>query len=1121
MFFKKLSKNRITLFASLALSLLGVGVMGVSTFAWFQIEANDVDPISGGDITAGSSNLVVDTVTGYKYEYDDLDTNSIDYSSGQVSSYTPVGTQEDNNDDLDEEMVDFDIPTGGDGYYLLGDSTFAGKHGTQDSSYDWKFPTSVKFKEINNSELDVYHINGISFDVNEQVRIKHHGFGDGSVVSNTWISVTVDSNSSSYAQIAGNNIKIKTAGTYNLWYDAATNKVGLELSQAASVYNRSIKKNHSNKTTRASDLTSKAYTKIVLNNSGCDWWYRSLWIESINLATDYTLDHLEAFISANYGTEETGDWNKSSTTKSWKRSGDGFNLCAGGSGTSLTFYLPDWLNYCKVYLLSSKPDNGNDKVADIYMNYLNNLYSDAGKSRRWDNAGVEKHGSAGTNGKGKTVTFTARYESGTYQGYNNWQSIVYSTSTASNGSNASWGNKTVYKQTVLSDGTAYSGTGSYTSTTHDTVECYDLVTIPGSHPTPDSGYIWIGWKYSTSSTYSANTSSDVTEGGKVQVLNTTYLYAVYKQQWSITIKPSYFITNDNNTQTRLTSLSGNPNADQTVYVDPGNGIAATSWSNAEYRDNTNGIWYTFTRFNNSPSGTGTAIQNASSSVYFTTAACTTVYSGNPSSNLTVYVKMVCPKLVTFYIDISTCTGGAASWTDCYIYGEASYYNMSNMSTTNGLHAKPIIGSKLYRASVPNNVTKVIPFNGSTGTSNQTGDLSDVASASNHYLFTKGENSSNNRYAAWNGDISETGAKLYIKRASGGDIEEKDMGYGGDVYNKFVYEQGLLLYAGDAFVIKNPTGAYISATNGQTSTTELLNSTTTATIGGSDRTLNVIKETSRYTIYLDNNSKVALADVPILGNGYYIMKNTGRTYGYRNCVKMHALSGTNLKNIAVYKNFTIDASDVSASRNQIYIRSYLDSVDHLFTNGSLDGGVEYSSGKVTLSAGTYNIYLYDSSGANFNSDSPNFTNIKIAISTVSNATASFFKLNSLDTTSGSDSIKDQNTSMVVEITVHTTNLMQSKISAVVTNGITGVGTNATASATRITDCYNVFRDSDHTSFYNGLGTGNQTFSNLVTMDANNSLKKYYVYILIDYTTKTSLTRGLSGSISIMLKAAQVS
>lgn len=181
-----------------------------------------------------------------------------------------------------------------------------------------------------------------------------------------------------------------------------------------------------------------------------------------------------------------------------------------------------------------------------------------------------------------------------------------------------------------------------------------------------------------------------------------------------------------------------------------------------------------------------------------------------------------------------------------------------------------------------------------------------------------------------------------------DFPHKDGSIGANSYsssqNNYFNDFSINVKAGDKFRISS----YIGTTTTANCNISIASgdSSTYLTRDGSDYKVLV---TGRYTIYWTSTPDLVLAPVPTLGNGYYIMSkgSTSDTTGFDGGVKMAFHSS---EDGAYFTGYYSNGTQVNLegsggvgtkNANTIYIRSYVNGVDKLYTTVVIDPNVASS------------------------------------------------------------------------------------------------------------------------------------------------------------------------------------
>ena len=223
----KLFKNKKTnLFLTLGLSLLSVFAASVSTLSWFQITDAGKNVTKENVVTTGSSDLSLDSITGYKSTYDESGYGETDYTNGHVTPYnfyTKNSSGANSNINVNQGGVSsYDIPSDGIGYYIVGDSSWCLSQ-NKNESYAWKYAGGIRMDEdtvYGNKAI----LNNIHLVEGSKIKIRHYYINTSGNSTEDWIN-TLDNNSytTTAAEVlaSGNmDIQIKTnqSGYYNLYF---------------------------------------------------------------------------------------------------------------------------------------------------------------------------------------------------------------------------------------------------------------------------------------------------------------------------------------------------------------------------------------------------------------------------------------------------------------------------------------------------------------------------------------------------------------------------------------------------------------------------------------------------------------------------------------------------------------------------------------------------------------------------------------------------------------------------------------------------------------------------------------------------------------------------------------
>ena len=264
---------------------------------------------------------------------------------------------------------------------------------------------------------------------------------------------------------------------------------------------------------------------------------------------------------------------------------------------------------------------------------------------------------------------------------------------------------------------------------------------------------------------------------------------------------------------------------------------------------------------------------------------------------------------------------------------------------------------------------------------------------------------------------------------------------------------------------------------------------------------------RLNFYIANVSgtpKLAIAAVPYLGNGFYIMPSyEGNNVGFENAVKMLTITETS----ASYASFHAGAS------SSYYIRSYMSAYDHLYKDYDLTN----IAGKATYNPSTGIVTFGDSGAGVYTITLSNDT-----VTITESSDSENFRLNGLDVSAGSASIKDQKTTLILEVCISVKNAKNMNITAALTNTFGGhVGAYLYLNHTELISPWELLRNSTNYQLLSSSSTLTNQNSLCPTIAGHSGTDYYYVYIVIDYLDKTMTPADIGGSIGVTLNAVQAS
>ena len=293
----------------------------------------------------------------------------------------------------------------------------------------------------------------------------------------------------------------------------------------------------------------------------------------------------------------------------------------------------------------------------------------------------------------------------------------------------------------------------------------------------------------------------------------------------------------------------------------------------------------------------------------------------------------------------------------------------------------------------------------------------------------------------------------------------------------------------------------------------------ATTPSSDEILIKSRTTARVNLYLNSDNKLYLADVPVLGNGFYIMEGTTGT-GFAGGVKM----STSSTGAASYSHFKAKAD------TSYFIRSYIDAVDrnyNVITYGDIEArdaietAVTPGTGlnpsivftfKTTLTNSVFDIHV-SSEGT-------------ITISVDSSDKSSFFRLPDLEIDSFAKSVAEQKTYLVVRVdfTIDNRDDMTFSADIVATNDfLSKAGAAFIVTNSLLEDPFTYMSTYRPTS---SLGSANATITPAVsfTCQGGPDVSTLYAYFIFDYVIDTenipTTTINTNSDFTIYLNATQV-
>ncbi|MBQ9457561.1 MAG: InlB B-repeat-containing protein [Bacilli bacterium] len=424
----------------------------------------------------------------------------------------------------------------------------------------------------------------------------------------------------------------------------------------------------------------------------------------------------------------------------------------------------------------------------------------------------------------------------------------------------------------------------------------------------------------------------------------------------------------------------------------------------------------------------------------------------------------------------------------------SWITVDGVYLENETTATQIIGSKLFIKSFPSGASFLVENAANATGSDRTANITDISTNGTGYLVVHSSTVDySNRKWNWQSDLDEGSAAITVDSDIAASDGDHRMGYaiwwGLDSNpNDYVLETGLVLNAGDTFYL---------TVNGVKKTT--LDSDYHAT---SDGTKCTIKRDGRYIFFYTTGGNIALVEVPLLGNGYHIMKTSGSSSdSFEGGVKMHEIYEADAVNIATYKFFKVTAEDVTNGTNKIYIRSYVDNEQETFApQGTPTVGTKSGNFVQGLAAGYYNIYLYESGG-------------NTIFDVTTSGVGDFFTFNYLDSSkSGSSAtIQAQNTTFVLEVCFSTVSQQALAVSIIPTNPF----------STFIDVKYYITDEKQEDPYVYGRERyyADSNSSEGITTTANQPAKLYFAYIVMEYSTWYVMRECPQGSLSFVIQGVQ--
>ena len=1044
-----------------AISLFGCFVCAVATFSWFQL---DQQPIKSS-LVSSSPNLTVDNskVYGYKINQGIGDNGFVNYDSDDAAKFAGTGIAGTNHHQ-DSSDINFDVPSEGIGYYLVKKNpggTFKYKYTNDGINYT---SYSSKFKEYA-SPTTRARVNSITVEANDVFRVMHYTFNNSKTVNRqVTISSTYPASGTSYLTIDSktSDVKVTTAGTYNVWLDTNTNCLSFEKKTITSggINIRSLASNSFGVESPSRKLAAGSTNNVTAPN--INLWCKDevgwtgygtclvVRFNSVVMKDECAYATLDAALAVDTGTgisKSNGDY--------W------VDMTWSGSDGQSYYWTAPW-----------------------YIKSINYTYSLS------NNLSYKPGGYNGSN-NGKWGAASCSYTTSHYRE----DYICDGGKNCSNGysgSTAGSKNSNYYVTTTYT--IAFNRNGASTTNPSDqTVYKYGKITQPSTPTKANCTFKHWSSGGSTGSAYSFGSAV------------TSYFTLTAVWEGTVSIVASYFINGTKSSFTEeLKSTTITCGTTYTASLD-------SSYNNRVYKDTANGVYYYATR--------------DSSSNWYNEAACTTKWTNSSTinANKTIYVKynvMVSSGYKTLYVDIKN----AYHWYNDtqYFWGNVSVRGTS--SPYDEFINCVQVANDLWRFTIPGNYSirlgKTTSFGSSTQHDRST--QTDISSATDNetIIHINNCNPGSEHGMNWCNYASTANygtAIIYTSNNyNSGWTEVASMDTGdGSSNNYFIYEHGLRIASGK-YIKVEVTGSTITGLPGGdlngTYNTSLRYYTPgdTPYITATAEYLKTDKysDNARFNFYVTNNGYLSIAMVPDLGNGFYVMEYNS-TYGTNNYIgSIKMTTNSNVK--ATYEGFYATAG------YECYIRTYLDAVDNLISKskvlpagvylGTSDGSTATATGVLHFTnAGYYTIVV---------------ENGQISVSSYSIDAS--FKLNRLNTDEASSAcyIWKQKTSLVLEIPFTCVNSYTSSISLVVSNSLSrfvGVSLYVSdhqidADSTEATDPYHFMRGKNATyltrsTYYNSLSNAS-TITDLAgaSVKSTDAEDYYYAYILIDYLPTYTNTAG---------------
>ena len=1007
----KEKSRKVLLWSSLAVSLLAVFVAVVTTFSWFQI---DNAPIKSSTVT-GSSDIEIQDVTGYKVEH----TANNTYDSSSIVSKKSTGTEIDiedirDNQDLEGADTNYDIPDLGDGYYLLKkNSEDAFKYTRTYSGSAVTARNYIKFTKVDSTN-NLYVTD--TFTANQVIRLQKYT-NENNVTINKQLRVQ-SVGPAQTAELASEDIKILSAGTYTIWIQT------VNMTNSGTPKKYFVSSVVLEKTDSSKSLLPKGAHNIVPNRATSN-------TKSNLTQSGYDNYTLKVNISSGNTNAYWQVWNGSSNIEVWSNGGNFENTNVGSifpnSDTTIYVKRCNPSNHGQTYnewAISGVNKNKNNFIEITKWQDQSSPYTVQTKSTLkvyyvldgtcdssprntytcWNKDTLVSSGLTATPSL-DCYTFGGWYTTSACSTSATNVSDSYIAANASIYAKFTSNNPSTSKRFYLYDPNDYflSG-GSVVPCAYFYGNNYATTAFPGIPMTKVSGHTHL-WYVDSYSDYSHVIFSNGTNSYQTSNIALNASYNAY-----------HFVNGSSPGWYNVTFTDSG----STYYLYDPNGYLGTGTPKAYYWGHDADKYTTSVPAtpgkNMTSQATYDGITPDVSRLYSVNifSECTGILfnDGNVSSKKTVDISLTGHVGDVFVITGGSGTSITGGWTkgvDCFYLEVNSSVGWTHVRLNDSggnqilanLDAFKIPSSTyFYKVYFKKNYSvQFCNADNTSGASNWSAAFNLNTRTSNYIYIESSTNGSGNRNVTAKGSTSSSAgtATIYVSTNGGSSFTGTAMSDGDLTYNDFIYELGLEIPVNSIVYIQKSPSTYYKYNELITADKNIgyladdgTNNHNIKTVGYTD--------TARFNFYITHSGELSMRMVPLLGNGYYVMKyaeNNNQTQGFIGAKKMSSTS----KSSATYHGYYANADDV------IFIRSYIDAVDTLCGTSSVtiaDGvsATNLGSGKIKFTASTY--YSIEVLGES----------VKISAVTHDN----FFALGPLDTTgvSSQAGINSQYTSLVLDV-----------------------------------------------------------------------------------------------------------